>query len=219
MEQLDLILQKLGAAVLWQKVAGLVGLVVLITGGYFYLLLDDVLTQREQMVVAQKKLVQEKGEYEERKKEYLAFKAEVEKLQEDQIGLLKILPKSDDIEQFVETIQQQIELAGLTRVTLIRGIAQQRELHLRLPIKISVIGAYHQVMRFIKSMGEIQRVVNIEELNLTLAPGQNQVENRDLLKAEFIAVAFQYSTKSGPKPKGTPGATGLKPAATAGGGK
>lgn len=95
-------------------------------------------------------------------------------------------------------MQQQIELAGLVRSTLIRDTPAAQELFIRLPVKMTVYGTYHQLMRFFKSMGEIPRIVNIEDLKLNPANqgGGNAQTDKDLvpdaLKADFVAVAFQY---------------------------
>jgi Tfp pilus assembly protein PilO len=120
MEQIDVALQKLGAALLWQKLAGLAALVVLLCGGYWYFFLDDIWTQRNQFLAEQNKLNQEKRDYEARKKEYLAYKKEIAQLLEEQRDILRLLPKKDDIEQFVEALQQQMELTGLQRPNLVR---------------------------------------------------------------------------------------------------
>lgn len=216
MEQLDVLLQKLGAALLWQKLAGLAVLVLLILGGYYYIFLSDVLDERARMEAEITQLTKEKGEYEERKREYLSYKREIAQLQEEQKDVLRYLPKTDDIEQFVEAIQQQVELAGLNKISLIRDPPVPQELFIRLPVKMTVYGSYFQVLRFLKSMGEVPRIVNIEDLQLTPMPIG---ANKDELKADFIAVAFQYLDRNA---KGAvaraPGST-MKPVATSAGGK
>lgn len=218
MEQLDVILQKLGAALLWQKLAALATLVLLILGGYYYGFLSDVLAERERMDAEVTQLTKEKGEYEERKREYLSYKREIAQLQEEQKDVLRYLPKTDDIEQFVEAIQQQVELAGLTKISLIRDPPVPQELFIRLPVKMTVYGTYFQVLRFLKSMGEIQRIVNIEDLTLT--PTASTKDVKDELKADFITVAFQYLDRNA---KGaiarTPAGAGMRPVSTSAGGK
>ena len=219
MEQLDVLLQKLGAALLWQKLAGLAVLVLLILGGYYYIFFSDVLDERARMEAEITQLTKEKGEYEERKREYLSYKREIAQLQEEQKDVLRYLPKTDDIEQFVEAIQQQVELAGLTKISLIRDPPVPQELCIRLPVKMTVFGTYFQVLRFLKSMGEIQRIVNIEDLTLT-PTASAAPDRKDELKADFITVAFQYLDRNA---KGaiarTPAGAGMRPVSTSAGGK
>jgi type IV pilus assembly protein PilO len=206
MEQLDELLQKLGGAPPWQKLAGVLVLVALIGAGYWYFFLDEIWSQREQLISQQNKLNNEKKEYENRKREYLAYRKEVAQLLDEQKDVLRLLPKKDDIEQFVEAVQQQIELAGLVRSALVRDPPAAQELFIRLPVKMTVYGSYHQLMRFFKSMGEIPRIVNIEDLKLNPAGtggGAASQSDKDLvpdsLKAEFIAVAFQYLDRQPPR--------------------
>lgn len=217
MQQLDVILQKLGGALLWQKALGLFVAVAAILGLYYQFVLSDIWAERERMVAEASKLEQEKKEYENRKKEYLQYRREIALLQDEQRDILRLLPKSDNIEQFVESLQQQIETAGLLRSALIRDPAVPQELFIRLPIKMTAFGTYHQLLRFFKSMREIPRIVNVENLVLATAP---EKDTPDLLRADFITVAFQYLDRN-KKPAGgaaAPGAT-MKPVAeTAGGG-
>lgn len=207
-QQLEELLQKLGAAQLWQKLAGLLGLIVLVTAGYWYFFLDDIWTQRATLEAETAKLEKEKVEYEGRKKEYLKYRAEVTQLQEEQKDVLRLLPRKDDIEQFVEALQQQTEMAGLNRQTLIRDPPLSQDLYIRLPIKMSLFGSYHQFMRFFKSLGEISRIVNVEDLRLApVAQGDASKEVADLLRADFIAVAFQFLDRSAKKATGPTGGT------------
>lgn len=223
MEQLDELLQKLGGAPVWQKAVGLLVAVGLLGGGYWYFFLDDIWIQREQLAAEQSKLSTEKKEYENRKREYLAYRKEIAQLIEEQRDVLRLLPKKDDIEQFIEAMQQQIELSGLTRSALIRDPAVPQDLFIRLPIRMTVYGTYHQLMRFFKSMGEIPRIVNIEDLRLSpTESGSGGSGDKDLppdtLKAEFVAVAYQYLDRAPARPAAGSGAGMQVEAQSSGGG-
>jgi type IV pilus assembly protein PilO len=216
MEQLDVILQKLGSAPIWQKAIGLVVVVALLGGGYWYFFLDSIWIEREGLEAETKKLEQEKKEYETRKKEYLSYRQEITRLLEEQKDVLRLLPKKDDIEQFVEALQQQIEMSGLSKTALIRDPPVPQDLFIRLPVKMTAYGTYHQFMRFFKSMGEIPRIVNIENLRLTPIDVGGK-DSKDELRAEFTAVAFQYLDR-GDQAKKAADAT-LKPIAQSSGGR
>ena len=111
-------------------------------------------------------------------------------LLEEQKELLRVLPKADDIEQFIENVQAQIELSGLSKVESVREAAQPVEMYVKIPIKMSLIGTYHQINRFFKQVGELKRIVNIEDLSLdpmtlgvvarSAEPAQGQLHGDDL---------------------------------------
>ena len=89
---------RLAAVPLAAKIGAMLGLVVLLGGGYYYFLYSDIVDEQGQLLSERGKLEQEKKEYEKRKAEYLAFRNEVNALLEEQKELLRMLPKADDIE-------------------------------------------------------------------------------------------------------------------------
>jgi type IV pilus assembly protein PilO len=207
---------RLAAVSLAIKSGVLVGLVLLLGAGYWYFFYSDMQDEMDELQKQADKLHKEKAEYEKRKQEYLAFRNEVNALLEEQKELLRVLPKSDDIEQFIESVQSQIELSGLTKVGSIRDAAQPVEMYVKIPIRMSLVGTYHQINHFFKNVGDLKRIVNIEDLQMSPVNSDASLAQATLLNAKFIATTFQFQDKgnrsAGPiKPTGT--------SITSGGGK
>ncbi len=194
------------------KLAIIAGLVVVMSGGYYYFFYSDMLEEQAQLEKDRDRLEKEKKEYEKRKQEYLAFRNEVNALLEEQKELLRVLPKADDIEQFIENVQAQIELSGLSKVESTREPAQPVEMYVKIPIKMSLVGSYHQINHFFKQVGELKRIVNIEDLALDPLNVGVAAEQQNQLKANFTATTFMFTDKGvGRKSGGT--------SITSGGGK
>ncbi|HZS36230.1 MAG TPA: type 4a pilus biogenesis protein PilO [Polyangia bacterium] len=191
---------RLAAVALGIKLGVLVAIIALLGGGYYYFFYSDMVDEKEQLIAQGEKLDKEKKEYEKRKVEYLAFRNEVNSLLEEQKELLRVLPKRDDIEQFIESVQSQIELAGLSKVSSIREAAAPVEMYVKIPIRMSLVGTYHQINHFFKNVGELKRIVNIEDLNLQ--PNTETIATSltapVLLKANFVATTFQFQEKASP---------------------
>jgi type IV pilus assembly protein PilO len=201
---------RLAAVPLLAKLGALLGAVVLLVAGYWYFFYSDMMDELDQLQVQAEKLTKEKKEYERRKQEYLAFRNEVNTLLEEQKELLRVLPKSDDIEQFIENVQAQIELAGLTKVASVRDPAMPVEMYVKIPIRMSLTGTFHQIDHFFKNIGDLKRIVNIEDLALTPDSSQSQssLASSVQLNARFTATTFMFQDKNrgagGPaKPQGT----------------
>jgi type IV pilus assembly protein PilO len=178
------------------KVGVLIGAVALLGGGYWYFFYGDMLDEMDQLAAQTEKLEKEKKEYEKRKQEYLAFRNEVNALLEEQKELLRVLPKSDDIEQFIDQVQSQIELAGLTKVQSVREAAQPVEMYVKIPVRMSLTGTYHQINLFFKQVGDLKRIVNIEDLTLLPAPeNTGSLTQPTLLNAKFLATTFMFQDK------------------------
>jgi len=194
---------RIASAPLLAKLGAVIGAIALLCGGYYYFFYSDLLDEKEQLTQEAEKLNKEKKEYEKRKQEYLAFRNEVNALLEEQKELLRVLPKADDIEQFIENVQAQIELSGLSKVESVRGAAQPVEMYVKIPIKMSLVGSYHQINRFFKQIGELKRIVNIEDLSLDPVSVGVSPDQPNPLKANFTATTFMFTDKGQPKKSGT----------------
>jgi type IV pilus assembly protein PilO len=187
---------KLAAYPIANKVAALLGVLVLIGGGYWYFFYSDLADDEVRALGHRGELEKEKTEYETRKREYLAFANERNQLVEEQKSLLQALPKADDIEQFIESVQAQVELSGLQKVSSTRGAAIPLDLYTKIPIQMTAAGSYHQINQFFKAIGELKRIVNIEDLQLT-PQGERDATGKTALKATFTATTFQYLERHG----------------------
>jgi type IV pilus assembly protein PilO len=186
---------RIAAMALGAKLGIVVGALALIGGGYYWFFYSDMQDEQAQLEKDRDRLEHEKKEYERRKQEYLAFRNEVNALLDEQKELLRVLPKKDDIEQFIENVQAQIELSGLTKVTSVREAALPVEMYVKIPVRMSLTGTYHQINHFFKNIGDLKRIVNIENLSLEpVTPGM-ALEGPNLLKANFIATTFQFIDK------------------------
>jgi type IV pilus assembly protein PilO len=197
--------ERIASTALVAKIGVVVALIALMCAGYWYFIYSDLIDERDQLQREADKLNKEKKEYEKRKQEYLAFRNEVNALLEEQKELLRVLPKRDDIEQFIENVQAQIELSGLSKVSSVREPAQPVEMYVKIPIRMSLLGTYHQINRFFKNVGDLKRIVNIEDLQLAPAAEPGTPSNSNMLKANFVATTFQFVDKgrAGPAKSGT----------------
>ena len=172
--------------------AALVAVILGIYGGLFYLDIQD------QIKGAQARQVQLKGEkdnYEKRKREYQAYRTELTQLQQEQRELLKALPKKAEIPTFLSNLQEQAELAGLEIVSLTIEAENPMELYIRIPVRIEVRGTYHSITKFFKNLSELPRIVNVEDLTLSVEKADMGISPR--MRAKFVAATFRYRDGGG----------------------
>jgi len=178
------------------KIAIVAGLMAAIVGLYYMIFFMDMQDQIKAGQVRMRALQTEKDNYEKRKKEYLAYRAELTQLQQEQRDLLKALPKRAEIPTFLSSIQEQAELAGLEVLNLTIEAESPAELYVRIPVRIEVRGTYHTVTKFFKNVAELPRIVNIENLALNIEKAaDDSISPR--LRAKFYAVTFRYSDSAG----------------------
>jgi type IV pilus assembly protein PilO len=80
-------------------------------------------------------------------------------------------------------------------VESVRAPAQPVEMYVKIPIKMSFTGTYHQIDRFFKQVGELKRIVNIEDLSLDPVSLGVAPEQTNQLKANFVATTFMFTDK------------------------
>jgi type IV pilus assembly protein PilO len=180
------------------KAAVTVGVLAVIFGVYYMLFYTDIDQGITSAQSGQTQLKTEKESYEKRKREYVAYREELRKLQEEQRELLKALPKKAEIPSFISSVQEQAELSGLEVLTLTIDSEAPEELYVRIPVRMEVRGTYHSLTRFFKNVSELKRIVNIENFALQVEPGLANANDTGppKLRARFVAATFRYVEKS-----------------------
>jgi type IV pilus assembly protein PilO len=189
------LLQKLTRLKTPVKIAATAGVIAVILGGYVGLFYLDLQDQIKGARTRQQQLKGEKENYEKRKREYQAYRTELTQLQQEQRELLKALPKKAEIPTFLSNLQEQAELAGLEIVSLTIEAENPMELYIRIPVRIEIRGTYHSITKFFKNLSELPRIVNVENLSLTIekaVPGSSP-----RLRAKFVAATFRYRDQGG----------------------
>jgi type IV pilus assembly protein PilO len=189
------LLQKLMRLKTPVKIAATAGVIVMIVAVYYMLFYIDLQDQIKGGEVQQRSLIAEKENYEKRKKEYLAYRNELTQLQQEQRELLKALPKRAEIPTFLSSIQEQAELAGLEVLNLAIEAEAPAELYVRIPVRIEIRGSYHTITKFFKNVADLPRIVNVENLALSLERSGDE-SGSPRLRARFYAVTFRYNDQA-----------------------
>jgi type IV pilus assembly protein PilO len=172
-----------------QKVAVLI-LITLFFGVIFYFMFySELITKADALDRQTNALRQEKASYEEKKRQYNSFRAEVMKLLEEQKELIKVLPTDSEIPTFLQAIHAQGELSGLNILTFEQLPEQQKNFYAVIPVRMAISGSYHQILKFFYSIGQLKRIVNISNLSLGAPTG---TEQGVVLQANFLASTFRF---------------------------
>jgi len=178
------------------KVAVTAGVLALFGAVYYFLFYTDLAADIASATQGQAQLRQEKDSYEKRKKEYVAYREELKKLQEEQRELLKALPKKAEIPTFISNIQEQAELSGLEVLNIKIENEVPEELYIKIPVAMEVRGGYHAMTKFFKNVSDLRRIVNIENLVITVE-SKPEDTGPPKLHAKFIAATVRYVEKGG----------------------
>jgi type IV pilus assembly protein PilO len=127
---------------------------------------------------------------------------ELAERQQRQRELNKILPETTEYPAFLSALQGVSNISGV----LLQGWSPQEEVaqkfFARVPMRLSLTGKFHQVAKFFYGVGQLDRIINVENISLT----NPKVQGEDVeLKIDCLATAFHTLAVPANKPPAPPG--------------
>jgi len=153
---------------LWQKLVGLVLLVVVLPiGGYGSLVWQGMVDQIE---VEKKNIQQQKVVL--RKNRKLAADLPRKQKEYAQLELqlrvaLNLLPKKAEIPDLLESVSWAGKDSGLEFTTFKPLGEKTMGLYAEVPVSLQMVGSYKQLIQFMKRVGEMPRIVNVNGLSIS----------------------------------------------------
>lgn len=187
-------LERLSKAPLKHKLLGLVGISAFFGAVFYFMFYSDGADELGRLDTQVRTLEADVASYEQKKQKYMAFRAEVNKLLEEQKELLKVLPTDAEIPTFLQSLHAQGELSGLNILTFQPRGERRQNFYAQIPVSMVLSGTFHQINKFFYSVGQLKRIVNIRGLALG-AP--KPTEQGVLLKATFEATTFRFIAPKG----------------------
>jgi type IV pilus assembly protein PilO len=102
--------------------------------------------------------------------------------------LVKILPTETEYPAFLSALQNVANVAGVGLTSWAPMPEAPEQFYSRVPMKVTLKGRYHQIAKFFHGVGQLDRVINMENISLT----DPKSEGEDVvLKVEALATAFR----------------------------
>jgi len=153
--------------VMWKKLVVLAGVYVLIIGAYISFfwtpLLDDI-ERQEKQVSMQRTLLAKNTML---AKDLPRKEKEFAKLEKQLKVALSFLPKKSQIPDLLENVSWAGKDSGLDFKVFKPLNENARQFWAEVPVDIDVTGTYKQVATFLKRVGEMPRIVDVQGLKLT----------------------------------------------------
>jgi type IV pilus assembly protein PilO len=119
-----------------------------------------------------------------------AYQKDLEELRERERTkreLMKVLPVSTEYPAFLSSVQSVANLVGVELQAWTPLEEVPEEFYARVPMKLSLEGRFHQLAKFFYNVGQLERIINMENIALA-SPEETNGEIH--LKAEVLATAF-----------------------------
>ena len=112
----------------------------------------------------------------------------------------KILPDDPETPAFLSALQSVATLTGVNLTSWNPLEEQPQEFYAKIPMKLTLTGKFHQVAKFFHSVGQIDRIINVEDIQIKQPKATG---DEVAIEVECLATAFR-SLKPGEASKRKP---------------
>jgi type IV pilus assembly protein PilO len=164
------------------------GLLALVAVAYYVVFYGEV---SGKISAAKSREIQLRNELSEARKAETAFvndMAELTQRQQRQRELNKVLPTSSEYPAFLSAVQNVANVSGVALTAWSPSSEVPEKFYARIPMKVELTGRYHQIAKFFYGVGQLDRIINMENISLT---DPKLVGEDVVLKAEGLATAFR----------------------------
>jgi type IV pilus assembly protein PilO len=198
-------LEKIEKLVLWQRVAIVVGvIVVLFASATWFLYLpkyEEICELDKRLQTLEKKLATAKINAAELEK----FQAKMQEAEAQFKIAMQALPEKQEIPSLLTSVSKSGQEVGLEFLLFEPKGETKREFYAEIPVAMSIRGDYHNLASFFDKVARLSRIVNINNINI-----QRGKEARDL-NTSCTAVTYKFIEVAPEKAPATK-AAGAKPA-------
>ena len=186
---MDEIINRILKAPPLQRWGGLAGLVILITLLTFFLLVRPEYATLEAQAAQQRSLdtqLQEKSEIAQNLNER---RREMDVLQQRLDEALSELPESADLDEVLAQLNEIGRKSGLEITGVEPAPEESAQIYVKIPIKMTLTGNYHEIAMFLQSLANLRRIVNVN--NIQLGSPSLKAE-KVVLNTSFVATTFRF---------------------------
>jgi type IV pilus assembly protein PilO len=176
-------------------------LCVLLGVAYYVVLHTDVAAKIDREKAHSTELDAELSRQRQSQASYFADRDELAMRQQKQRELNKVLPTETEVATFLSALQAVSNISGID----LKGWTPMDEVpqtfFAKVPMRLTLTGRFHQIAKFIYEVGKQDRIINMENLELS----DPTLQGEDVvLKATCLATTFHLLNKKPPPP--APGA-------------
>jgi len=170
---------------------GLVVVIALGILGFFYLSVWSDLDKKIVELESNRERLQK--QYEEQKAvadNLPVFQENTRKLEEDLASALKLLPRDKEIPSLLRDIYTLGRKSGVEFKSFEPQRESSKQLYAEIPVKMVIIGTYHEIAVFFDRIGKMSRIVNVSNLDIAIQKQEGDAEPK--LTINCIATTFMF---------------------------
>lgn len=190
------------------KVGIVLGFMVAIGAVYFALFHTELNSRIQAEGNREKRLL---DELKSARKNEFAYQKDLEELtdrQQRQRELNKVLPQTTEYPSFLSSIQSVANIAGISLTAWNPEAEVPEQFYSRVPMRVELVGRYHQLARFFYQVGQLDRIINVENISIT----EPKLEGEEYkIRVIALATAFHSAMTTADANAAQPSAPGARP--------
>ncbi len=124
---------------------------------------------------------------------YFADRDELALRQQRQRELNKVLPETTEQAAFLSAIQQVSNVSGINLKAWQPLDERQEAFFAKVPMRLEMTGKFHQVAKFAYEIGKLDRIINVENIQLSTPKKQG---DDVMMTAQCLATTFHMVAKA-----------------------
>ena len=181
-------LEQLTKLSLPKKLGTLVAIVILVFVGYWYLYASSVLEELDALKENHAQLLKQKKAAQRRKTTYENDRRRRDELKKTYAQQIRALPAETEMSGFLENLNSQADLVGLELISVKPLSEEPAQYYSRIPVALELKGTYLQLAKFFYLVGNLDRIINIENISLKV----DEVDETGIqIDAKVLATTFR----------------------------
>jgi type IV pilus assembly protein PilO len=103
----------------------------------------------------------------------------------------KVLPDDPEMPAFLAAVQQVATVSGVNLVSYKPEDETAEEYYVRVPMSLSLRGRFHQIARFFYGVGQLDRVINVEDIEMKIVQVAEASPEDVILEVKCLTTAFR----------------------------
>ena len=162
-------------------------LAVLVFAMYWVILYADVNAKTKTAQGDKTRLAAELATQERNRASFIQDKDDLAARQVRQKDLNKALPAETEAPAFISALQQVANVSGVDLKAWQPMDEQTQSFYAKFPMKLEIVGKFHQVAKFAYEAGRVERIINVENLEMA----SPKLEGDEVkLQAKCLATTF-----------------------------
>ncbi|MHB1845275.1 MAG: type IV pilus inner membrane component PilO [Deltaproteobacteria bacterium] len=179
----------------WEiKLGVLLGSILLMFAANYFFFISDLQDEIARQDVQSKRLEDDLIQKQSIANNLNEYRRQKEVLEQRLAEALTELPNDANIDELLSQLNEVGVRSGLELASVEPGTeSNEGSFYSKIPVKLSVVGNYHEIASFFDAVGRLKRIVNISEISLKSPTKQG---DKVVLKADCLATTFRFVDKS-----------------------